>query len=183
MQHYIYGLFDPRDDQIRYVGRTSNLKHRYRTHRYTGSKGNTKSDWVSELKDLGLLPVMKGLAKVSGEDVEEKEKYYINYYLKQGANLTNTLLYKSHKSDPDKTTSIVRNDVERSQLYAKSLEDARTIGELTQKTRHLDTLEIEVSGLRKRVERLIQYRVLFWVLLVLFVVAVVIFSVLLYVNT
>jgi hypothetical protein len=47
------------------------------------------------------------------------------------------------------TTSIVRNDVERSQLYAKSLEDARTIGELTQKTRHLDTLEIEVSGLRQ----------------------------------
>jgi hypothetical protein len=81
------------------------------------------------------------------------------------------------------TTSIVRNDVERGQLYAKSLEDARTIGELTQKTRHLDTLEIEVSGLRKRVEQLIQYRVLFWVLLVLFVVVVAIFSVLLYVNT
>jgi hypothetical protein len=80
------------------------------------------------------------------------------------------------------TTSLVRNDVERSQLYAKSLEDARTIGELTEKTRHLDTLSQEVSGLRQRVERLIQYRVLFWVTLALFVIVISVMSVILYVN-
>jgi hypothetical protein len=84
------------------------------------------------------------------------------------------------------TTSLVRNDVERSQLYAKSLEDARTIGELTEKTRHLDTLEIKVSGLRQdkvtltaRYER---YRVLFWVTLALFVIVISVMSVILYVN-
>jgi hypothetical protein len=80
------------------------------------------------------------------------------------------------------TSSLVRGDMERTQLIARSLEYERQLGELTERTRHLDTLEIEVSGLRKRVERLIQYRVLFWVMLVLFVVVVVIFSVLLYVN-
>jgi hypothetical protein len=80
------------------------------------------------------------------------------------------------------TTSLVRNDVERSQLYAKSLEDARTIGELTERTRHLDTLSQEVLGLRKRVERLIQYRVLFWVTLALFVIVTCVMSVILYVN-
>jgi DNA-binding transcriptional regulator YhcF (GntR family) len=79
-------------------------------------------------------------------------------------------------------TSVTRNDSERQQLYLKAAEDARVIGELTERTRHLDTLSQEVSGLRKRVERLIQYRVLFWVLLVLFVIVVVIFSVLLYAN-
>jgi hypothetical protein len=80
------------------------------------------------------------------------------------------------------TTSLVRNDVERSQLYAKSLEDARTIGELTEKTRHLDTLSQEVSGLRQGKERLIQYRVLFWVTLALFVIVISVMSVILYVN-
>jgi hypothetical protein len=72
--------------------------------------------------------------------------------------------------------------MERTQLIARSLEYERTIGELTERTRHLDTLEIEVSGLRKRVERLIQYRVLFWVTLALFVIVTCVMSVILYVN-
>jgi hypothetical protein len=266
MKHYIYGLYDPRDEKIRYVGRTSNLEDRLRQHIYDGQGSGRDTKrllWIKELKVQNLRPIIKVLEEVDGNDVEEKEKYYINYHISNGANLTNKALITIEKPRPKNltdgtneyispsqaarefnvvqrrvyrwierkqvkthtegdrklisrdsvvellrkeqlrqlanevigtdtqpaelkesvTTSIVRNDVERSQLYAKSLEDARTIGELTQKTRHLDTLEIEVSGLRKRVERLIQYRVLFWVLLVLFVVAVVIFSVLLYVNT
>jgi hypothetical protein len=80
------------------------------------------------------------------------------------------------------TSSLVRGDMERTQLIARSLEYERTIGELTERTRHLDTLEIEVSGLRKRVERLIQYRVLFWVTFALFVIVTCVMSVILYVN-
>jgi hypothetical protein len=80
------------------------------------------------------------------------------------------------------TSSLVRGDMERTQLIARSLEYERQLGELTERTRHLDTLEIEVSGLRKRVERLIQYRVLFWVTFALFVIVTCVMSVILYVN-
>jgi ribonucleotide reductase alpha subunit len=84
------------------------------------------------------------------------------------------------------TFSLSKAESERDKYIARIAEDARTIGELTQKTRHLDGMEIEVSGLRQdkitltaRYER---FRVLFWVMLVLFVVVTVVFSVLLYVN-
>jgi hypothetical protein len=84
------------------------------------------------------------------------------------------------------TSSLVRGDMERTQLIARSLEYERTIGELTERTRHLDTLSQEVSGLRQdkvtltaRYER---YRVLFWVTLALFVIVISVMSVILYVN-
>jgi DNA repair exonuclease SbcCD ATPase subunit len=79
-------------------------------------------------------------------------------------------------------TQLLRMENERANLYAKVAESERTIGVLTERTRQFDTLTQEVSGLRKRVERLIQYRVLFWVMLALFVVVVVIMSAILYVN-
>jgi hypothetical protein len=80
------------------------------------------------------------------------------------------------------TSSLVRGDMERTQLIARSLEYERQLGELTERTRHLETLSQEVSGLRKRVERLIQYRVLFWVTFALFVIVTCVMSVILYVN-
>jgi hypothetical protein len=207
VKHYIYGLYDPRDNQIRYVGRTINMKHRYKQHRRpsNSTEGKKKVNWVLELKAQSLEPVMKMLEEVDETNVAERERYHIKYYLSLGANLTNSVLIGPSlkpyhpilpklKIIPDRKVPVAQKanlaiELEIKELYALHIQQTRIIGELTEREKAMislgqeaEILRQEVSGLRKRVERLIQYRVLFWVMLVLFVVAVVIFSVLLYVN-
>lgn len=47
--HYIYGLFDPLTGEVRYIGRTVNLKKRLMEH--MGKHTNDiKSAWINALK-------------------------------------------------------------------------------------------------------------------------------------
>lgn len=56
--YYIYALVDPRDNQDRYIGRTSNPKIRYRRHCRNTSGITHKENWLRLLKRLDLQPIM-----------------------------------------------------------------------------------------------------------------------------
>lgn len=57
---YIYGLEDPRNGRIKYIGETGHLKSRYYAH--TSNRKNKKTwAWVCELKREGLRPKMRVL--------------------------------------------------------------------------------------------------------------------------
>lgn len=85
---YIYILSDPITKEIRYVGKTNNLKLRYRNHISVKSKTHTSS-WIISLKSKGLRPIMDVIEYTTLDEWEEAEKYWIKYYRDNGYNLTN----------------------------------------------------------------------------------------------
>lgn len=95
---FIYTLTDPRDNSIRYVGRTANPKARLTAHinsipskgRVT-NEGEAKSAWVGNLQSNGLLPIMSIIDEADcKEDCAAKESLWIDRYLNNGCDLLNS---------------------------------------------------------------------------------------------
>lgn len=96
VDYHIYLLRDPRDESVRYVGRTLNPKRRYNAHlndKCDGSYVRARWGWVSELRSISLRPTMEIVetlfAPIEGALVSERECRWIFHLFKQGANLTN----------------------------------------------------------------------------------------------
>lgn len=78
----IYVLIDSRTNEIRYVGKTiQKLNNRLSSHCSINENDLThKSNWIRELKNNNLKPLIQ-LIEVVNEDVwEEREIYWIEYY-------------------------------------------------------------------------------------------------------
>lgn len=89
MNAYIYALTDPRDQEIRYIGCTTNLKRRMWSHqsiRYT----NLNSVWIIGLVEKGLYPIIDLIDIVPVEDHVYWERFYISEFRKK-FRLYNTL--------------------------------------------------------------------------------------------
>lgn len=86
----IYTLSDPRDNLIRYVGQTSNSKIRYRDHlRGNRYRSTHTTNWIQELLNLGLKPIMIEIDTCEIKDLDITEQNYIKLYKSFGCNLTN----------------------------------------------------------------------------------------------
>ena len=79
---YIYGLFDPRDGAIRYVGKTVNPKARNKYHHTPSSIGENKhrSLWIQELRSIGLRANFKVLEECTDENWRDRERYWIQRF-------------------------------------------------------------------------------------------------------
>jgi len=90
MKTYIYVLKDPETLDIRYVGKTTCLKRRFKSHKcLKATKGTHLSSWIVSLRNKGLLPLMETVDIVEGAGWREKESYYIEFYKNQGFDLVN----------------------------------------------------------------------------------------------
>lgn len=89
MSKYIYGLVDPLTNQLRYVGMTSNIKHRYAEHTCRTSRRTLRSNWIKSLKKKGVKPEMFIIEEVADDQWQEAERFWIAYFKYIGANLTN----------------------------------------------------------------------------------------------
>lgn len=60
---HFYVLIDPRDGKIKYVGRTVDLKNRFRNHIYEAKKRNRnkRERWIVSLLRKNLTPVIKSI--------------------------------------------------------------------------------------------------------------------------
>lgn len=85
----IYALVDPRDQSIRYVGKTVNKRCRMSVHRWAAGKGSKRMMWLLDLVKLGLQAEFRVLETVEGDAWIERERYWIKYYRDLGAPLTN----------------------------------------------------------------------------------------------
>ena len=86
----IYTLSDPRDSQIRYVGKADNLDSRlYRHIYYAGKEKSHKANWIKGLKDSGLKPIMEILEEIPESDWGKAECYWIDQMRAWGFNLVN----------------------------------------------------------------------------------------------
>ncbi len=79
MKMFIYCLVDPRTLEVKYVGKTNDLKERYRAHispHIYMRNNNLKCIWTEELKALGLKPKMEKLAECLEFESENYEYRY-----------------------------------------------------------------------------------------------------------
>lgn len=104
MPYNIYALLDPRDDSIRYIGMTRDLKDRVSRHMANIEHASPeKHAWIADLKAHGLECVPWELEQVSSKkDAERREQWWIRYCLSGGEPLLN-------KESPHVTHRMGRN--------------------------------------------------------------------------
>lgn len=87
----IYGLIDPRTNQLRYVGKTIQpLTNRLRLHLNDAQKIRRRHvcAWIRSLQRDGVEPEIFEIDR-AGEDWAEQEQFWIAYFRYIGCNLTN----------------------------------------------------------------------------------------------
>lgn len=86
---FIYSLSDPISRNIRYIGKTNNIKKRLINHLKDKSNCH-RTNWISSLKSKKLIPIIDILEECSEEEVDDLERYYISQYKSWGYDLTNS---------------------------------------------------------------------------------------------
>jgi hypothetical protein len=87
---YIYGLVDPRNKEIQYVGKASFPYERLSRHIYSSKYLKNKKDiWIDLLKQNNMRPFIKILEICNFSDWEIRERYWIAKYREINKNLLN----------------------------------------------------------------------------------------------
>lgn len=92
VKYSIYGLVDPRNKQLRYVGYSKNYKKRFWNHlKESKLKKNThKNNWIKQLINNNLIPELILIDEFDDKkEALEAEIDYIAYFKHIGFNLTN----------------------------------------------------------------------------------------------
>jgi len=90
---YIYSLKDPRDYQIKYIGKTIDIDRRRKEHNQIHrNKKSKKNSWIIHLIKNGMQPIMEVLEECKESDWVERERFWIRYYKELGFNLKNMTL-------------------------------------------------------------------------------------------
>lgn len=89
----IYAILDPRNNEVRYVGKSAWFAHRKSNHLREAKKGTNTTHvyrWIGALLKQDLKPEFIELETVPiGEDWVEAEKFWISYLKSLGASLCN----------------------------------------------------------------------------------------------
>lgn len=123
---YIYGLVDPRDNEIKYVGRTIDPDYRLDTHVRMADTGKLKTMWLLELKAFNLEPQMKILETVPRADEQNAERRWVQYFQKIGKPLlngwnTNVVIDKRDFVNGNFTAALSENRIEQIAEFVKLL--------------------------------------------------------------
>jgi excisionase family DNA binding protein len=87
---YVYGLGDPRTGELRYIGIAEDVYKRYAQHLTAAHEDEEKDEWMNDLKSVGVIPTLAILeSDIPDFLIYERQKYWIQYYLSQGAPLLN----------------------------------------------------------------------------------------------
>lgn len=87
---YIYALIDPRDNQVRYIGKANNPEDRYKNHFNSARDKNThKRNWINNVRKDGLRPELLILDEVPIDNWQYWERFYISLYKTFGFILLN----------------------------------------------------------------------------------------------
>lgn len=75
---YIYTLTDPITNELKYCGKTNNIKIRLIGHLKEKKSNKEKIDWIQNIKNKGLKPILEVIDEVSDDDWSFWEKYWIS---------------------------------------------------------------------------------------------------------
>lgn len=91
---YIYGLMDPIDYHIRYVGKTDSPSLRLMQHlseSRCGYVNQDKCNWINSLVENNLMPIMNILEKTTKENASQREKWWIDEIIYRGNQIFNKI--------------------------------------------------------------------------------------------
>ena len=87
---FIYALIDPRDNNIKYIGKSNNPLNRYKNHFNSARDKNThKRNWINQLRSNGYRPELLVIDEVNLEEWVFWECFYISLYKSYGFKLVN----------------------------------------------------------------------------------------------
>lgn len=88
---FIYGLFDPRDCRLRYIGKSDNPQKRLEQHIKTSKQENNLRvyNWIRSLLSEELEPAIEILEECTSENWPELERAWIADCKKFGLDITN----------------------------------------------------------------------------------------------
>jgi len=87
---FIYALSDPRDNQVRYIGKANNPKDRYTNHFNSSRDKNThKRNWINNIRKNGFRPELIIIDEVPKSEWQYWERFYISLFKTWGFNLVN----------------------------------------------------------------------------------------------
>lgn len=90
MKIYIYTLKDPTTNIIRYVGQTNDPKRRFNRHLYNSKIFKDKRHISNWIRSLTIIPIMDIIEICEYSIRNDRENYWINYYINQGYDLCNS---------------------------------------------------------------------------------------------
>jgi len=85
MLNYIYTLTDPRDNIIKYIGKTNNINKRFNLHLNEKNSNTKKANWINDLKNNNLKILDIGTT----EEINKLEIYWISQFKAWGFELKN----------------------------------------------------------------------------------------------
>jgi hypothetical protein len=88
---YIYALVDPRNNAVRYVGKSDIPQVRLRNHLKPNllKEKTKKNSWLKSLLRVGLKPMIRTIEEVHSTKWEERERFWIGHLTRLGERLTN----------------------------------------------------------------------------------------------
>ncbi len=90
---FIYALIDPRNDQVRYIGKSDYPRMRFNCHvadkLFVERGNNHKVNWINSLKKENLKPELFILDEVNQSEWQFWEQYYLSLYKSFGFKLVN----------------------------------------------------------------------------------------------
>lgn len=86
---FIYVLVDPRNDAVRYVGRTIDPKARLAEHVRERGTNRRKERWIEQLIGEGLTPLLIVVEECAPEVWRERERFWELAFRQRGHQLTN----------------------------------------------------------------------------------------------
>jgi hypothetical protein len=90
MAVFIYGLYDPRNRALRYIGKANNPEKRLKSHLRDRRRRKTPVyKWMNELASLGLVPLMEVLVECCDKSWPHHEIEQITLAKQSGAALLN----------------------------------------------------------------------------------------------
>lgn len=155
---YIYALVDPRNNAIRYIGKSDKPKRRLETHLipYNLRNKTHKNAWINQLLKLGLKPKLETLDWVpTSEWPAEEKKWIARFRNLPGPKLTNStdggdgLVGFTHSEETKKRLS----ESNRGRIHSpESIEKIRaSLKGRVRTAKHCENLSI---GQKKRAENL-----------------------------
>ena len=88
---YIYGLKDPRDELIHYIGKSDKPERRRREHIEDNETNAERVDWIADLLGCNLEPELVILQEVFRSEWQEAEIYWIARGREESWPLTNVM--------------------------------------------------------------------------------------------
>lgn len=150
----IYSLSCPVTNEVHYIGKTTCGLIRPMQH-LSNSHSEKIKQWVSDLKDLNYQPIIKIVEYVFPvEDLDNRERYWIQYYLNNGSLLLNEMLITPLTINPnlDKILDGTENlkdgqDIEILKI-GRFIKERRKLAKLDQKD-FADKIGVALTVVRK----------------------------------